>query len=75
MKKVWIDPPSGWRWGFPKVYDRLTDGEDMLAWMVTQGYPQTEIDRLGDHFYVRSWSADEQEAKFEPGLPTKLGDR
>jgi hypothetical protein len=75
MKKVWVDPPSGWRYGFPKIYDRLEDGEDMHAWMVAQGYPQAEIDRMGDYFFVRCWSADEeQEGAFEPGLPIK-GDR
>jgi hypothetical protein len=73
MKKIWIDPPSGWRWGFPKVYDRLTDGDDIHAWMVAQGYPQAEIDRLGDSFYVRSWEAqDDHEPSFLPGLPTKV---
>ena len=72
MKKVWVDPPSGWKYGFPRVYDRLVDGEDLYAWMVAQGYPQAEIDRMGDYFFVRSWSADEeQETAFEPGLRTK----
>jgi len=50
-----IDPPSGWRYGFPKAYDRVTDGDDMVTWLVQEGYPQREIDRLGDHFYVRQW--------------------
>jgi hypothetical protein len=26
-KKIWIDPPSGWKYGFPKVYDREVDGD------------------------------------------------
>ena len=53
MPRIMIDPPSGWRYGFPKAYDRTTDGDDMVTWLVQEGYPQREIDRLGDHFYVR----------------------
>ena len=34
--KVWIDPPSGWRWGFPRIYDRVEHGDDVLAWLVQQ---------------------------------------
>lgn len=53
-KRVMIDPPSGWKYGFPKVY---TGGEDgnMKLWLVSNGYPQREIDSCGDYFYVRFW--------------------
>jgi endonuclease YncB( thermonuclease family) len=57
MKKVWIDPPSGWMFGFPKVWDRQGD---LNAWLVKEGYPQKEIDSLGEHFYVRVWESDEK---------------
>jgi hypothetical protein len=70
--KVWIDPPSGWRWGFPKVYDRVEHGNDVLAWLVKEGYPQAEIDRLGQQFYWRSWEASPDEIRrFQPGIPTR----
>lgn len=70
--KVWIDPPSGWRYGFPKIYDRMDHGNDVLAWLVREGYPQTEIDGLGPQFYWRSWSVSEDEAsQFRPGVPTR----
>lgn len=34
-----VDPPSGWRFGFPKVWNRKTH-PDMKAWLVESGYPQ-----------------------------------
>lgn len=34
-----VDPPSGWRFGFPKVWNRKTH-PDMRAWLVENGYPQ-----------------------------------
>ena len=45
-----IDPPSGWKYGFPKPIpeDRRYDS---LTWLVEQGYPQEEIDKLGEHFF------------------------
>jgi hypothetical protein len=35
----WVDPPSGWRYGFPRLYDPAADG-DMTAWMIANGYPE-----------------------------------
>ena len=56
-----IDPPSGWKYGFPKPLpeDRI---EDVLVWLVEQGYPQSEIDGLGENFTncCRYWEQDEQ---------------
>ena len=53
-KKVkMIDPPSGWKYGFPKVFPE--DVIDTEKWLVENGYPQTEIDYLGDSFWVRHW--------------------
>ncbi|NBS62004.1 MAG: hypothetical protein EBT26_08225 [Microbacteriaceae bacterium] len=61
MKK-WIDPPSGWKYGFPKTFDTEKDG-DMHTWLVANGYPQEEIEDLGAQFYVRQWLTDEEEEK------------
>lgn len=33
-----VDPPQGWRYGFPRRYDPASDG-DMQAWMISKGYP------------------------------------
>ena len=33
-----IDPPEGWKYGFPKVYDP-EEGEDLHTWLARKGYP------------------------------------
>ena len=48
-----IDPPSGWKYGFPKVLPE--DVVDTKKWLVENGYPQVEIDFLGDSFYCKHW--------------------
>jgi hypothetical protein len=63
-----IDPPSGWKYGFPKPVpeDRRYD---FIIWLVEQGYPQSEIDTLGEHFYCRFWEqADESQATVKQNL-------
>lgn len=57
---LWIDPPSGWRYGFPKIWNGQGD---VLEWLIENGYPQKEIDRLGEQFYTRQWNATEEEIK------------
>ena len=60
MKITIIDPPSGWKYGFPKPIpeDRK---KDSMVWLVEQGYPQEEIDSLGEYFFCRYWEMDENE--------------
>ncbi len=50
---VIIDPPSGWRYGFPKIYDKDPD-EDIEKWLLNNGYPQKELD-WGAAKYCRFW--------------------
>lgn len=57
-KKMYIDPPSGWKYGFPKVIPN--DVEDINSWLVQNGYPQKEIDSCGKHFYYRCWESEEE---------------
>ena len=38
-RPYWVDPPSGHRYGFPRLYDQAKDG-DMTAWMIANGYPE-----------------------------------
>jgi hypothetical protein len=52
-----IDPPSGWRFGFPK---ELPDNvKDVMKWLVENGYPKSEIDLFKnkkgevEYFYYR----------------------
>ena len=57
MKKVtMIDPPSGWKYGFPKP---LPEGvKSIRKWLVENGYPQIEIDKIGDQFFYRTWESE-----------------
>lgn len=59
-QKIYVDPPSGWKYGFPMVWDKESE-PDMHVWLVQNGYPQKEIDRMGEHFYVRCWNAESNE--------------
>lgn len=65
MKKTvtMCDPPSGWKWGFPKAMpdEALADGE-FYKWLVSEGMPQKEVDywlnsSLG-YMPVRMWTEE-----------------
>lgn len=59
MKYIVVDPPSGWRYGFPKRRPPGLNNEDFIPWLIKEGYPKEEIDRLGDSFYCRFWEEDD----------------
>ena len=63
MSKVLMcDPPSGWKYGFPKpIPDSV--GDDITEWLLSEGYPQQEIDNCGKHFYCRYWEVEEEDLK------------
>ena len=54
-----VDPPSGWKYGFPKPvheeYYLLENEFNMISWLVSEGYPQAEIDACGGYFFIRTW--------------------
>jgi hypothetical protein len=55
--KRYIDPPSGWRYGFPKV---LPDGvTDLSAWFIKNGYPEKDVELALK--YSRYWSEPDEE--------------
>jgi len=56
--KIWVDPPEGWRYGFPAIYDPEKDGQ-MRDWIISKGYPAKLIQEYGDSWAVRCWSAEE----------------
>ena len=56
MKVTMCDPPSGWMYGFPKPIPE--DVEDVKGWLVENGYPQEEIDKCGEHFWLRYWETE-----------------
>lgn len=49
-----IDPPAGWRYGFPKV---LPDGVKIATFLMESGYPEDEIDFAVR--WMRMWEVDE----------------
>lgn len=52
----YVDPPSGWKYGFPKMWDGKGS---MDEWLIAEGYPKKEIDKMGDYFFVRCWAAED----------------
>jgi len=58
QSKIWVDPPEGWKFGFPAIYDPDTDGQ-MSEWIVNKGYPIEVIKEYGESWAVRCWPAKE----------------
>jgi hypothetical protein len=56
--KIWVDPPEGWKFGFPAIYDPDTDGQ-MSDWIISKGYPIQIIKEYGEQWMVRCWPAEE----------------
>lgn len=61
MAKMWVDPPSGWRYGFPKVWDSEEE-PDVDEWLRKNGYPPDE-----SATYVRMWEYVEPAQEVEKG--------
>lgn len=57
-----IDPPGGWKYGFPKALPN-PEPADFDGWLVSEGYPKSEIEKMGDHFFFRAWEEDISETK------------
>jgi hypothetical protein len=44
-KKKMIDPPSGWKYGFPKkIPENVITPEDFKKWFIKNGYPEKDIE-------------------------------
>ena len=56
--RLMVDPPSGWRHGFPKRIPREHQHRT-LEWMIEQGYPRHLTEQKP--FYVRYGNAEEGE--------------
>jgi hypothetical protein len=53
----YIDPPSGWKYGFPKIIPDSV--EDVRAWLIENGYPEKEIISCGNYFHCRHWMEED----------------
>jgi hypothetical protein len=49
------DPPSGWKYGFPKVIPEEIDNDNLRKWLLDNGYPQHELDKFPDYLPCRFW--------------------
>lgn len=58
-KVLIIDPPSGWRYGFPKILPQELVGntEALSKWLVSNGYPKEDIELALQ--YSRYWEREE----------------
>lgn len=58
------DPPSGWKYGFPKAMPQrfADDYKGFIEWLVKEGYPKSEIDKMGDYFYCKYWQEEVKSA-------------
>ena len=62
-----IDPPSGWKYGFPKALPEeavvykgdakyvVKEDFNLKRWFIEGGYPAKEIDSFGEQFWCRHW--------------------
>lgn len=57
---LFIDPPEGWKYGFPKIIPAEHQGRTR-EWLIEQGYPETLIDSFGDYFICRMWNGEEDD--------------
>ena len=53
--KFYVDPPSGWQYGFPAPYDQSKDGT-IEEFLITKGYPKKDAKWASEN--CRSWYED-----------------
>jgi hypothetical protein len=51
LKDKIIDPPEGWKYGFPKKCTE--DCDDLNKWLTDNGYPEELLKRFGNYCPVR----------------------
>lgn len=56
MKYQIVDPPGGWKYGFPKQIPQ--DVKDLRQWFIDNGYPEKEIELALK--YSRYWYEEEE---------------
>lgn len=56
MKITYVDPPSGWKYGFPKP---LPEGADYAQFLRDSGYPEKDIELALR--YSRYWTEDSED--------------
>ena len=56
--KLMVDPPSGWMYGFPALWDKEKQPE-LKEFLKEKGYPEKDIDFACQ--YIRMWFPQEKE--------------
>lgn len=54
QKLILIDPPSGWRYGFPKAVtqEQYKEITSLKEWCIENGYLKKEADSFGNSFHI-----------------------
>lgn len=52
-----VDPPEGWRYGFPKECPRITP-EELRDWFIANDYPAKDVDFAMN--YLRFWEVEDE---------------
>jgi hypothetical protein len=53
IKHGWlVDPPNGWRYGFPKPVRGALKYEDLKWWLVKEGYPKEMAEEFWEYTTV-----------------------
>lgn len=60
MKVLMVDPPLGWKYGFPKAWDNKEE-LDLNKWLLANGYSQRLLDQFKDGMYCRFWEEEVEE--------------
>ena len=69
--RIMVDPPNGWKYGFPKQFDPYRDG-DIRKWLVANGYPQEEIDACKGPISALTFTSKNHKPEFIQGIPTLI---
>lgn len=56
--KFYVDPPTGWKYGFPAAYDEKKDGT-LQKFLLAKGYPKKDIKWAVEN--CRMWHENETE--------------
>lgn len=58
-KVVFCDPPSGWKYGFPKMLPKtFSTADEFNSWLVAEGYPELEIQYWKGRVPYRCWEQE-----------------
>jgi hypothetical protein len=59
VKVTMCDPPSGWKYGFPKAVPKeFESAQEFHDWLISEGYPENIINEMGESFYCSYWEQE-----------------